>query len=329
MLVQMLKALFRPRRRVAAAGEPATKLLARLDILRKLMRDGDRARAAELANIAFGANFMTLLALSRTGELEEAVRGYIEVLRSGLDGRPAARAWEELGYGHSLRGEVEQSVQAYREGLRHRSGGGPGYGAFDDLYHRGLAMTQTPDAAGRRARFFRLVSLAEQCARLEGDLAECGCWRGLSSYLVCSTLRRLDPSMTGRGYHVFDSFEGLSQPGELDGGAGSAGQFAISLEEVRRNLAAFPDIAYHPGWLPASLAGLPERRYRFVHVDVDLFEPTDGAIRYFVPRLVSGGLLVCDDYNWPGARKAIDDYVRETGVSCTTTDTHQAVMRAA
>jgi len=139
---------------------------------------------------------------------------------------------------------------------------------------------------------------------------------------------KLDASFSGAGYHVFDSFQGLSEPMALDEAAGRAGQFAATLEEVRRGLAGFPGIHFHPGWIPSSFAGLPERRYRFVHVHVDLFDPTNGAIRYFVPRLVSGGVLVCDDYNWPGARRAIEDYCASAGTAFSTTEANQAVIRA-
>jgi len=333
MLLRMLKEILGRRRRPtrAVAGDAATLLLARLDLLREYLKNGDETRAAEMAAVTFtasGANSTTLRALSRTGELDDAMPRYVDLLESSLDPRFATRAWDELGYGYSLRGDVEQSVRAFDEALRLAPGNGPETAAFDGLYHRGLAVTQTPASPGRRRRFFRLVGLVEQCASLEEDIAECGCWRGLSSYLICSTLKKLDASVSGRGYHIFDSFQGLSQPTSLDGGAGFSGEFSAKLDEVRGNLASFPDIMFHPGWIPASLVGLAERRYRFVHVDVDLFEPTAGAVAYFVPRLVSGGLLVCDDYNWPGARKAIDDYCGEMNITFSTTDANQAVIRA-
>jgi len=52
-----------------------------------------------------------------------------------------------------------------------------------------------------------------------------------------------------------------------------------------------------------------------VHVDVDLFEPTAARLEFFYPRLVSGGMIVCDDYGFttcPGARKACDDFCAKT-----------------
>jgi hypothetical protein len=47
-----------------------------------------------------------------------------------------------------------------------------------------------------------------------------------------------------------------------------------------------------------------------VHVDVDLYEPTKESIGYFWPKIVSGGVLICDDYGshkTEGSRKAVND----------------------
>ena len=51
------------------------------------------------------------------------------------------------------------------------------------------------------------------------------------------------------------------------------------------------------------LETLAETRYRFVHIDVDIYEPTYACLEYFHPRMVEGGLIVIDDYgfpSWPG-----------------------------
>ena len=99
---------------------------------------------------------------------------------------------------------------------------------------------------------------------LEGLVAECGCFRGLSSYLLCSTLQQADAAFDGSGYRIFDSFAGLSAPSREDAieGAGAqvgrlrhmtrAGNFAASLDKVKFALSAFPRIEYFPGWIPAA-----------------------------------------------------------------------------
>ena len=212
---------------------------------------------------------------------------------------------------------------------------------FNELYNKGLEVTGTPEAKRRRERFYNLVQFFLQCTQLDGLIAECGCWKGLSSFILCHYLRKENPSFDGEGYHVFDSFRGLSKPTDVDALSETIqtqliekfgcveGAYAASLPEVKTALAAFPRIEYHDGWIPAVFDGLPEARYRFVHIDLDLYEPTRAAIEYFYPRLVDGGLMVCDDYGsvfWPGAKQAVDAFCLGSGVPYIPVSTGQAVL---
>jgi hypothetical protein len=211
---------------------------------------------------------------------------------------------------------------------------------FVDLYIEAMRRTQAmPVPLNRVHRVYRLSRLVEESLALEGETAECGCFRGLSSYMICATERQHRPDYDGRSHHVFDSFEGLSPPQAEDLSDGTdpaaarvdamrkAGAFRASLGEVQANLAGFPGIAYRPGWLPDSLRGIVERRYRFVHLDLDLYAPTAGALEYFWPRLLSGGYVACDDYGWPGGRRAIDEFAERSGVAVATSEFNQAWLR--
>ena len=211
--------------------------------------------------------------------------------------------------------------------------------AYDAMYQAGLNATGTGiTPLHRRDRFFSLVQLFRKTLALEGMVAECGCFRGLSSYLLCSTLQQADAAFDGRGYRIFDSFAGLSAPSQEDAieGEGAqvgrlrhmtrAGNFAASLDKVKAALSAFPRIDYFPGWIPAAFPKEDGVRYRFVHVDVDVYQPTRDSIEYFYPRLVPGGVIVCDDYNWPGARQAIEEVCARVGVEFATTPYTQAYI---
>jgi hypothetical protein len=211
--------------------------------------------------------------------------------------------------------------------------------AYDAMYQAGLNATGTGiTPLLRRDRFFSLVQLFRKTLSLEGMVAECGCFRGLSSYLLCSTLQQADAAFDGRGYRIFDSFAGLSAPSQEDAieGEGAqvgrlrhmtrAGNFAASLDKVKAALSAFPRIEYFPGWIPAAFPKEDGVRYRFVHVDVDVYKPTRDSIEYFYPRLVPGGVIVCDDYNWPGARQAIEEVCARVGVEFATTPYTQAYI---
>jgi O-methyltransferase len=213
-----------------------------------------------------------------------------------------------------------------------------------ERYKRALAATgSSPVPFSRYFRHQNLVRLFSLTGAVEGDTVECGCARGLSSLELCLAIGEAAPGWRGEGFHVFDSFQGLSEPQaqDLDTSGMEAseakrvlsmmhrGNMASPLEQVQAALRDFPGVAFHPGWIPQSFAGLPERAYRFVHVDVDLYQPTLDAFDYFFPRLAAGGLIVTDDYNWPGGRRAVDEFCSHNGLKPGLTETSQAYLRRA
>ena len=210
--------------------------------------------------------------------------------------------------------------------------------AFDEAYFAGCVATGTaPIPLRRRDRFLNLLHQLDQVRDHEGVVAECGCFRGLSSFLMCSRLRQHRPGFDGGGFQIYDSFQGLSESGPQDEpenpedleakrvkAMNKPGSFAASLADVSRALSPFPRVDYFPGWIPDAFAADNPLPYRFVHVDVDLYQPTIDSFRYFWPRLLPGGRMVCDDYNWAGARRAVEEFCAEAGVSFDVTPNQQA-----
>ena len=59
---------------------------------------------------------------------------------------------------------------------------------------------------------------------------------------------------------------------------------------------------------------LEREPFAFVHIDVDLYEPTKDSLEFFYPLLSPGGVLLCDDYGstrCPGALKACDEFLAD------------------
>jgi len=107
------------------------------------------------------------------------------------------------------------------------------------------------------------------------------------------------------------------------------GHFRTDFAQVQAAFADFPGVVFHKGWIPDVLATLPEARWSFVHVDVDLYEPTRACLEFFLPRLVPGGVLVCDDYGaptFPGAARAWDEVCEGEGIPFVELPTGQAVI---
>ncbi len=49
---------------------------------------------------------------------------------------------------------------------------------------------------------------------IPGDLVECGVWKGGSSRLMALLLK--ERNVTNRKLHLYDTFEGMSEPGKFD-----------------------------------------------------------------------------------------------------------------
>ena len=180
------------------------------------------------------------------------------------------------------------------------------------------------DTLGKRMRFLSLAQLVRQVQHLPGSVAECGCHSGHSTYMIARTMASL--ARPGR-LSVFDSFEGLSPrspedlqltprhvdlfgvQAKLDKGVT---MFSCDLATTARNLAAFPFIDFYPGWIPSRFPEVAHERFAFVHIDVDIYQPTKDSLEFFYPRLVEGGVIQIDDYNvmdWPGSKTAVDEFL--------------------
>ena len=189
---------------------------------------------------------------------------------------------------------------------------------FHSHYTRASVKTNTMPRPNRRVRYSYLT---ECVAKTNGAMVECGCAAGLSTILI---------SQYGKGsLYVFDSFEGLSDPSQedpQDKGDSDAGKFAHSLAKVRSNLDDVSNVHLYKGWIPDRFNDLKETAFAFVHVDVDLYQPTKDAIEHFFP-MIKSGYLVCDDYNWSGAKKAVDDYSAKNGLGIEITKAGQAILK--
>jgi hypothetical protein len=57
---------------------------------------------------------------------------------------------------------------------------------------------------------------------------------------------------------------------------------------------------------------LSHSTYGFVHLDVDLYQPTKAGLEYFGPRMAVGGVIVLDDYGarkCPGIHRAAEEFL--------------------
>ena len=161
--------------------------------------------------------------------------------------------------------------------------------------------------------------------RIAGDIVECGVWRGGSMMLAALAL--MARGDTSRDLWLYDTFEGMSEPGAEDksaSGETAAAQLArtprgvgvwceAGLADVQANLEStgYPRARIHyvqgkvEDTIPASLPA----RVALLRLDTDWYESTRHELHHLYPLLSRHGILVIDDYgHWQGARQAVDEY---------------------
>lgn len=165
-------------------------------------------------------------------------------------------------------------------------------------------------------------------AKIEGAIVECGVWRGGSMMAVAKTL--LNRGTTDRELFLFDTFEGMTDPGPYD--VAVTGESAANLlrdsprteedrmwcyapmEKVAQALVrtGYPEARTHliAGRVETTLQSQAPETIALLRLDTDWYDSTKYEMEVLFPRLRQGGVVILDDYgHWQGARRAIDEYV--------------------
>jgi O-methyltransferase len=152
---------------------------------------------------------------------------------------------------------------------------------------------------------------------VKGAIAEVGVFRGFNA----SVMNHFFPD---RRLYLFDTFEGfdprdLKTEEQLGYNTNHYHDFSdTNIELVMSKMFHKENIIVRKGWFPESAVGLEDESFCFVTLDADLYQPIYEGLHWFYPRLAKGGYIIVDDFNWddyPGARKAVQDFSREVGIS--------------
>jgi hypothetical protein len=154
---------------------------------------------------------------------------------------------------------------------------------------------------------FLVHSIARSMAHLAGDFAEVGVYQGSTAKLICE-------AKGDKPIHLFDTFEGLP-PGStaIEKFIYAKPKYRCSFAAVQRHLEGYPNVHFYKGFFPESASSLdPERRFSFVHMDVDLYESTLSCLRYFYPRMAPGGIMLSHDYSiLEGVERAFTEFLAD------------------
>jgi len=194
----------------------------------------------------------------------------------------------------------------------------------------------TPFTSTGPDRIISLVNATKHIVKhnIEGVIIECGVWKGGSMMAILRTLKNL--KVEDREVYLYDTFEGMSEPTAED--KSIRGESALnaynddkdgwdkiiyysSLDEVKENIATIgytsENVHYVKGKVEDTISKdtLPDK-IALLRLDTDWYESTKHELEFLFPKLVSGGIIIIDDYgHWEGCKKAVDEYFNKNNIN--------------
>ena len=166
--------------------------------------------------------------------------------------------------------------------------------------------------------------------KLEGDIVECGIWRGGNLFLA-KKIQDLYYKNIKRTFYGYDTFEGMPEPSIYDGQKiiqiyknflkKSERWTKASLEDVENSIKklflSLDNFNLIKGKVEDTLIdkkNLPSK-ISLLRLDTDFYQSTKVELEILYPLLVQKGVLIIDDYgDFIGCRKAVDDYFSNKNV---------------
>lgn len=211
-----------------------------------------------------------------------------------------------------------------------------------DLYNFPIEITSMEKEAIKQSSEFsmtgplRMWSLIQSINyviknKIEGDIVECGVWRGGNLILTQKILTNL--GIKEKNIYGFDTFEGMTEPQNID--IDVHGKKASRLmsrtqkinnqkniwaycdfETVSKNIkknTTFNTIKLVKGDVKNTLIenNLPQK-ISILRLDTDWYESTKIELEKLYPLLSIGGILIIDDYGqFEGCKKAVDEFLSD------------------
>lgn len=171
-----------------------------------------------------------------------------------------------------------------------------------------------------RADLFRMV------ADLPGDIVDAGAFKGVSTIQWAHLLETYQPNTRSKVV-AFDTFDAVfPQVREDERASAEHHQTAYDKDAYATIVSALKRLELGhrveivrgdiTKTMAKFIAERPGFRISLLHCDMDVYPPTLETLRACWPRLVSGGIVVFDEYavhNW-GESDAADEFFKEQGV---------------
>jgi hypothetical protein len=148
-------------------------------------------------------------------------------------------------------------------------------------------------------RVYVVCWAADKASRLEGDFVECGVYRG---GFARAAMHFVDFPKLDKTFYLFDTFRGLEDKlvsdAERKRGIPHAYKhytYEGCYEAVSKTFEGMRVVIVR-GVVPETLSEVKAEKVSFLSIDMNCAAPEIAAAEYFWDRMVSGGVIVVDDY---------------------------------
>ncbi len=180
--------------------------------------------------------------------------------------------------------------------------------------------------SSRIAKTIAQYKLFERTVHIEGDIVECGIFKG-SSFLRFAMYRKIH-NIENKKLIGFDSFDNFPETEyEQDKHLrekfiAEAGDMSISrqqLTDVLSNKNCGNNVSLIPGDITKTVPEFVDKykdvKISILNIDVDIYEPTVAILEHLYPLVSKNGIIILDDYmTFPGETKAVNEYFKDTNV---------------
>jgi O-methyltransferase len=163
----------------------------------------------------------------------------------------------------------------------------------------------------------------------DGDFVECGVNRGGLSRTV---MHYVEFDKLDKRFWLLDTFEGLVDRLISDDERRlgmSAGGYDPCYEEVKETFGSIPGVRIIKGIIPDTLSQVTAKKICYLSIDMNNAAPEIAAAEYFWNNIVSGGIVVLDDYGWTkqiNQKRAFDEFAGARGVRVLSLPTGQGLI---
>jgi hypothetical protein len=197
-----------------------------------------------------------------------------------------------------------------------------------------VAMENAPNGVQVQWRVHTAIWCATQAARLSGDFVECGVHTGILSGAVMEWLDF--SSLAPRKFFLFDTWAGIPSE-QISDAERRSGVYEMNRKyqngdtlyaEAVKKFSRWPNAVLVRGRVPETLQVLGGA-VAYVSVDLNVAAAEMGAVDIVWPKLVSGGVLLLDDYGWAAhihQKIAWDAWAKRSGIAILSLPTGQGLI---